>query len=188
MSKPASPLDHQLNPISGYSTGFDNLEKTAAIDAAVTVQAPAGRCVHVDPTNETFKLGCPATTAAKVFMPLFLFRSSDDFDVQNDGGIDGAVGDAVRGWAAANPAGNVVALPATGGYELETTEYNTGSTYTANDALTTDTGSDQTSATAGLLDKGNPASTKTVGIVSAAPSKNEMLFKNTLRFWPVVLG
>lgn len=112
-------FDHALEYLKGWPMG-EPLDFDAKASADVVGSIYAGKVVHVNASGE-FELG------AKGFqMPIFLHQNSDDHDVANDGG---------GRWYAIAPTGKMSGVVATGGYELETSEFLTSATYAPNDKL-----------------------------------------------------
>lgn len=176
----------------------------------------SGCCVHVDSvassglgtgtTNNVpipvFKMG--AKTGQ---MPIFLWVGSDGYDVSNPGVPAGvALGGTTTyppDWIPIRPTGKVMGLVATGGYELETTEFDTAQTYAPNDLLRAVTS--DTDANGGKLTNQNAATNQTftggTGVAVWAPnaasdsivgvcSRGSYTNKNNrpaLAFWPVYL-
>jgi L-ascorbate metabolism protein UlaG (beta-lactamase superfamily) len=110
------------------------LDKSAPLGAALLAGAtavPAGRVASLD-TNGEFQLGNGSLATA---MPIYLWNAKGDLDVSNDGTspTTGTVH-----WVAIAPTGIMSGLVATGGYELQTTEFDTDQTYALNDLLTAD--------------------------------------------------
>jgi len=152
--------------------------------------AYGGRVVHVNQgaSNLQFALGAVGTQ-----MPVFLIQGNGEYDVSNF-----TTGDA-QSWYAVAPAGWMSGLVAIGAYELQTTEYDTNSTFNINDPLHAPTEAQITSGTdysmAGQLYNarkwpgGNSAAITAYtdhicGIVSRGTMKNSLRM-NTLSFWPV---
>lgn len=159
---PAQMFDHELNPVKGW-WDMHALDKNVAIgtNTVVVVKGMAG---YLDPTTATFILGI-----VNGYMPLFAFQGENDFDANSDvGNISG---------------GHINTLVATGGYELETTEYVAGS-YPSQTALTIQSsGANKGKLTSAAVVGTSPI----VGIVSdAGPITNDN-GKTVLRFWPVYL-
>ncbi len=100
------------------------VDKTAALSSNVTGKALSGRCVHLNSSGQ-FELGAVGTQ-----MPIFLIPASTDYDVSNPAPVG-----SLYTWTALLPAGVLGGLVAVGSYELETTEYDTGSTFHCNDPL-----------------------------------------------------
>jgi hypothetical protein len=170
---PAQMFDHELNPCKGWPSPYavDKVKPIAAGEPVIR----SGRVVHIDPTADAFKLGCPYTGGDTFApMPIFAFPNSADFDVSSDvGNISG---------------GNLVGLVAVGAYELESTEF-LGVGFTPGMPLVVDDGS-VTPANMGALKVGSLAALSgiaedlVVGIVSdAGPLTNEWQ-KQYVRFWP----
>ncbi len=189
MTAPRSMMAHTLNPLKGWPHNAA-LDFSAPLSATALASAPifSGSCVHLTTNtavvgNVEYDLGCPKTSG-KWHMPLFLFPNSDDPDVSNDGGIYGTSDDAPEGWAAVKR-NNVLALVATGAYELETTEFDDDD-YAAGDALR--------SGTDGKLENGVQYTDPIVGIVSRGVKNLGQLtttggapVRSALAFWPVNL-
>ncbi len=177
MANPSQMFDHTLDAVKGWFHEAA-LDHSASLDTGAANQ---GMCVSLDSSGE-FTLGLDNANA----MPIFLLNSSGDPDVANAGGDY---------WVAISPTGKMSGLVATGGYELETTEF-TAATYLPNQPLT--------ATSAGLLfnsDGSNPvtapwkaSSPTTVPVVgvcsqgspSAAPVENSHGV-DVLRFWPVYI-
>ena len=125
--------DQALNVLKGYAPtyGLDKQAKLAADLRLESIGAPAGRVVYLTEDGE-FALGGAGHT-----MPIFLVSNSDDRDVSNDG-VSPISG--IRNWVGVNPpaAGKMNGLVASGGYELQTTEFDSDLTYAPNDLLTAD--------------------------------------------------
>jgi hypothetical protein len=158
----------------------------AKISANVTIDPVfAGRVVHLNASGE-FEMGLPTTVKAG-HMPMFLFQNSDDPDVSNPGG-DPATEEGV--WVAVAPVGYIMALPAKGAYELESTEFEpeaTAGTYVPGDCLSA-TADNANATTGGRITKLNIAAYEDplCGVVSRGVFKNSHR-KNALAFWPVWL-
>ena len=194
MANPSQMFDHTLDACKGWFHEAA-LDHSAKLNASVTVDpVEQGRVVHLD-ADGTYSLG---VTAA--FMPIFLLNSSDDPDVANPGG---------EYWQAVAPTGKLSGLVATGGYELESSEFIvTGLTYapgqylsamTGNDATASgafsnedDTGppslSDLTTGTALVnpMLSGGATNQACCGTVSAAVAANSHGI-DVLRFWPAYI-
>jgi hypothetical protein len=114
--------------------------------------------------------GCPVGSRANRPMPLFAIQGINDFDANSDvGNISGGV---------------MSAVVATGGFEIETTEYVTTSTYHPNDLLRPATGADKGKVTPCTT---SPYKNQNIcGVVSVGSATNEYS-KSTLRFWTVYL-
>ena len=160
---PAQMYDHELNPVKGWPA-INALDKSASIGDQVT-GIIAGMCVSLDGDSK-FQRGCPNGS-----MPLFAFQSQNDFDVNSDvGNISG---------------GKLMALVATGGYELETTEF-LGISFVPNAVLTSEeaVADDIGKLKVTTIDD---ATDMIVGVVSdEGPITNEN-GKNVVRFWPVYM-
>jgi hypothetical protein len=127
-------------------------------------------------------------------MPIFLLQADTDFDVSNPGVTPG--GQFMH--QAIAPTGNMSGLVATGGYELESTEFDTAPTanYAPNQLLTAKA-DNAVQATGGVLSNdrdgaGGSGGAVTAythpacGVVSRGQFKNEHNVP-VLAFWPVYL-
>jgi hypothetical protein len=107
------------------------LDKSAPMSLAMlssVTNIPAGRVAHLNGSAQ-FDLGGSGHQ-----MPIFLWNGNNDADVQNNG-VSPTSG--ATNWIAIAPVGNAMGLVATGGYELQTTEFDTSLQYQCNDLLTT---------------------------------------------------
>jgi len=149
---PQQMYDHECNVLKGW-WHMHALDKSGVIaDGEVIL---AGSVCYMDQSKE-FRAGLPENV-----LGMFAWPSSGDYDVSADvGNIQSKV---------------FMALPTTGPYELQTTEYDDTMTYNVNDYLT---GWDQqladyTPALKGKVRLGSPYVNTIVGICSAAPERNE---------------
>ena len=183
---PRRMTDHQLNPLRGWFEAHALIFK-AKLSANVSGDALpvyAGRVAHVNASGE-YELGLPATIGS-CKMPVFLFQNSDDPDVKNDGGDPETEADV---WVGATPTGTIMGLVATGGFEVETTEFQSeedlGDTYEPGEALTAV--NSNTLATGGEIRRTTAYSGGPLcGIVSKAVRRNEH-GKNVLSLWTYFL-
>ena len=147
----AQMYEQELQPVKGW---FDMsaLEKVAPLHATLLASAtevPAGRVAALDSSGNFVLVGYSGTggvTTPKHQMPIFLWNASQNLDVYVNGTspISG-----VSNWTSIAPDGSMSGLVATGGYELQTTEFDTTKTYAPNDLLTVT--SSASIATAGKL-------------------------------------
>ena len=172
-------FEQENQPKKGW-TALTALDISRPFDSSVTGQVPAGRCVSLNASGN-FVLGLSGNRA----MPLFTLRASDDLDVVNES-------TGVTPWKSPQPGGNVAALVATGGYELETTEFDTAQTYAPNDTLTADAAGRLTNL--GAVPYTNPVvgvcswhTTGKAGYNATAPTGTNAHGVATLSFWPVYL-
>jgi hypothetical protein len=152
---PGQAFDHTLVPLKGwYRESALDVECTPSSNVNInSASAPvtSGLCIHGTNVNANtdvyggqingpgtviFEMGCGPTHG----VPYFTWPNSTDPDISNPGTIPG---DPVYGSTAHPPdwipvlptvptgtaVTNMVALVGTGGYELETTEYDTAQTY-----------------------------------------------------------
>lgn len=163
---PASMFDHSLIVIKGPPM-MNRLDFAAAPLSTETINE--GAICSLNASGQLIE-GCPVGSRANRPMPLFAIQGIDDFDANSDvGNISGGV---------------MSAVVATGGFEIETTEYVTASTYHPNDLLTAATGAD--------VGKVKPCTESpyqdslVCGVVSTGSATNEYS-KSTLRFWTIFL-
>lgn len=160
---PAQAYDHELNPVKGWPA-INALDKHADIADGVT-GIIAGMCVSLD-ANGKYQRGC-----ANGAMPLFAFQSQNDFDVNSDvGNLSGGV---------------LMALVATGGYELESTEF-TGVSFTPNAVLTAENVAGANQGKLKVTTIGH-ATDMVVGVVSDEGPLTNDHGKTVVRFWPVYM-
>lgn len=151
--------DHILDPVRGPQVGH-RLEFTGP--AAPGQSWTRGSCVSANEYGQMVK-GCPAGSDYNRPMPMFALQGTDDLDVWSDDATPRVTG-------AGAPKGISSALPATGGYELATTEFeyedagNDPIVYNVNDQLTCNAD--------GKLIKKTSDSEPTVGIVSVCRNAN----------------
>ena len=171
---PAQMFDHSMVELSGRST-MHALDFAAPVTS--TTAAPkiyTGSVMTLDSAgNLEVGLGIadPAATAVAAHwapMAIFAIQGEDDFDANSDVG---------------NMSGGVVSgIVASGGYEIQTTEYVSG-TYYPNDLLTF-----ATSTNRGKVTIASNAYTlsQNVGVVSRIPAANAD-GKMVISFWSIYL-
>jgi len=162
---PSQMYDHSLNVIKGPSK-MHRLDYHAAPKANETIYS--GSVCSID-ANGQLVAGVSVGAVFNRPMPMFAIQSINDFDANSDVG---------------NTSGGVMsAVVATGGFEVETTEFVAG-TYNENDLLT--------AATAGDIGKVKRmtvspyAAQNVVGCVSTGTSTNAD-GKSVVRFWTMFL-
>ena len=155
------------------------LEFTAAVkndESDTYMNIRQGSLVSLDPESATpeFVIGCPAGSGSNYPMPMWSVKNIFDPDV-----LTGSQKSST--WIG----GQITAYVATGGFELETSEFDTTQTYKPGDALT---GAEDTGKANGKITKSTEtiyANTKPiVGIVSAGKRVDQYKV-NRLAFWPV---
>jgi len=163
---PAQMYDHSLDVIKGPSL-MHRLDFHAA--PATGTDLNAGSVCSLNSSGELVA-GVAVGSAINRPMPMFAIQATDDFDANSDvGNISGGVQGAVV---------------ATGGFEVETTEYVTSYAYKVNDLITAATGGDVGSVRAATV---GPYTTEVmVGCVSTGLSTNAD-GKSVLRFWTIYL-
>jgi hypothetical protein len=142
---------HALDPLKGWFN-LSALDKSAAFDSSILsngVTVYPGRVVFCNDagyfSNDRYSDSTHpggTLTFKNTAMPMFLWAGTGDADVYNDGTAatqaqwGGGTGN-VTNWIPVMPSGVSMALVATGGYELQTTEfYSSASTnYTVNAPL-----------------------------------------------------
>lgn len=120
---------HELNFSGGYF-GPGMLQISVQPKSDQVANALSGRCGYLD-VNSQWVAGPPP---AKKGPPMFVYRGVDKVE-----GIRTAVdvGGEIQ-WKMASTAGTITCFVGTGGFEFQTTEYNSASTYNVGDALTVD--------------------------------------------------
>lgn len=113
----------------GYAGPLVKIRPLNATDAT-SGKLVSGRCVTIN-SNGEFIAGNGGNKRA---MPLFLLLGTNMPSVWNSGTVSG-----VTKWVAMHGRGEgAVAVVATGGFEVQTTEFDTTRSYSVNDALTAD--------------------------------------------------
>lgn len=141
----AQMFERSLDAVKGWFH-LAALDKSAKLSSTLlgSTTVPAGRVAVIDDNGE-FVLNRTTITNTETAMPIFLWNGSDHPDVYNDGtsSVTGTVH-----WYGISPTGVMSGLVATGGYELQTTEFDDTQTYVANDLLTASTAGVLTNASA----------------------------------------
>ena len=186
----AQGFEQALDAVKGWFhlAALDKSAKLASSLLTGSTAVPAGRVAHLNASGE-FELGAGGTQ-----MPIFLWNGKDHPDVYNSGVSPTT---STTHWHAISPTGVMSGLVATGGYELQTTEYETTGTYAANTLLTADTG---VTTTDGKLEDTTYAAAKLIcGVCSthvggdnqttqtAGPTGTNAHGVSTLTFWPVYI-
>jgi len=133
-------FDQALDAVKGWPGALYALDKTAKLDNDLLTgltAVPAGRVAHINAVSE-FELGGSDTD-----MGIFLWEGKNDADVYNNG-VSPVSGN--TNWVAISPTGVMHGLVASGGFELQTTEFDPELTYAVNDLLGADA--------AGILENG----------------------------------
>jgi len=121
ISHPADIFEHTMDVTAGYDLApGQRLDFTANMSVNVTVVPYEGRICHLNSVGE-WEMGCVANK-----MPCVLMRNSIPYGQQPT----------VSPYWQSIGKYPFVALPATGGYEISTTEYDTSKTYNIGDWLT----------------------------------------------------
>jgi hypothetical protein len=169
MSTPDQVFDHRLNPLKGWPSPYA-VDKSANLSDSVTAaDVRDGMVLSLNASGE-FALGLAANA-----MPIFALNDGTDFDVNGD---DGNVF-AGKGAAQAKMSG----LVAVGGFEIETTEFDTTGTYLPNQALTSPAPGD---TDAGKVKPGTFYEDTICAVVSDGESTDA--HKNSVvRCWPYFL-
>lgn len=176
MPAPALPFEHGFDVKKGW---FDMaaLDYDAKLSSNVSFVVPRGRVVHLNANGE-FEMGAHNTGVA-----VFLLNGSEDADVSNPGTT--AAGNFMH--QAVAPTGKLSGVVATGGYEIDNTEFDSARTYAPGDLLTA-TASNSNATTGGRLTNENVVQfvNPVVGVVSSGKHKNHNGVQ-TLSFWCVWL-
>lgn len=179
MAAPRQMTQYTLNALKGWPNPAA-LDFEAKLNSAITERVQQGSCVHVDSAG-TFSMGCDDTDLNP--MPLFTFHASDDPDVTNEAPDASSVSGAFVPIA---PTGVMMALVASGAYELVSTNYDSSGDFVPNDKLTSDTGTDPATGDAGQLKEGTLGTNVICGVVSRGVVNNGY-GHNALAFWPCFL-
>jgi hypothetical protein len=179
---PDLPFEHGLDIKKGW---FDmaSLDYSAKLSGSVAFNVPRGRVVHLEHDgsgNDVFLPGVRNTD-----MAIFLLNGSTDADVANPGTT--ASGRFMH--QAVAPTGKMSGVVATGGYEIDSTEFVSNRSYAPGDLLTAPVGtSSGSAATAGVLTNASVTVyvTPVVGVVSSGKHVNHNGV-DTLSFWCVYL-
>lgn len=178
---PRQMFTHSLDVLKGWVPGnMGALDHSAVLSANVIITAYYGRVVHLNSDKE-YEMG-----AISWQMPIFLMQNSDDPDTGN---VDGD--DIWTGGIPATSSGSVVmsGIVASGGYEVETTEYDTAQTYVPNEPLRA-VASNSSQSTGGTLTNqsigavGNPTA-NVCGVVSTGVRAREGNQGSVLALWTV---
>lgn len=159
---PDQMYDHELNVLKGWFTGMHFLDHSGPIADGEVITA--GSVVYKDEAGE-FRLGNPDNT-----LGMFAWPNSTDFDVSADVGN-------IQSF-------NLTALPSTGAYEVQTTEFDPRYVYNVNDYLAAwfpgKPGYD--AQYNGHIFVGNPFTDTLVGIVSQGKTENDFK-KEVVSLW-----
>jgi len=138
-------FEQAMDPIKGWFH-LSALDKSAKLSSTLlgSTDVPAGRVAVINDSGE-FVTDRTSITNTETAMPIYLWNGSDHPDVYNDG--TSSVTSTVH-WYGIAPTGVMSGLVATGGYELQTTEFDATQTYVANDLLTAATTGIMTNASA----------------------------------------
>lgn len=79
--------------------------------------------------------------------------------------------------------GKITAIPCTGGYEIETTEFDTEAEYAPNDVLVAGTGDDLGKVVKGTASTADIGTAPVIGFVSRAKFKVESYGQDRISFW-----
>ena len=163
---PSQMYDHSLTVVKGPSL-MHRLDFHAAPLSTETIYQ--GSLCSLNLSGQ-LRAGCPAGAAWNRPMPMWAIQGINDFDANSDvGNISGGV---------------MSGVVATGGFEIETTEYVTTDTYQPNDLLTNGTGGDLGDVKRATE---SPYGDQLIcGVVSTGVSTNAD-GKSVLRFWTVYL-
>lgn len=159
--------EHIANIRHGVATGPFRIEFPAPVKAEDNAKKIfQGSVVSLDANGE-YVAGCPAGTATNCPVPFISLKNVFDPDVTT--GYNSGDNWTKRSTFSAQ-GGKITAIPATAGYEMETTEFDTAATYAPNDALVAGTGDNLgkvVKATSGI------GSESILGFVSLAPATDE---------------
>ena len=185
MAAPRQMTSNTLNALKGWPS-------QSAVDYVSTIDATqlAGHNSGVTLAGTVVSLGDDGEFEIGVGdqdrMPLFLFQNSDDPDVANDGG-DAAVGGDKGVWVPVSPSGNMMALVATGAYELTTTQFaGVTGTFKPNTPLKAEKYAGTNAGKVEASDFGGTSFT-IVGVVSRNGYQDNGYGTDCVAFWPYFL-
>lgn len=185
MAAPTQMFTNTLDAVKGWfhEAALDHsaeIEGTQVGGSSDALEYKQGMCCSLNATNKLV-LGCESANVA-----IFLLNSEDDPDVANISFGGNHSHTASGDWIAVGPSGKLSGLVATGGYELETTEYVDAAYAVGLPLKSRISGNNH----AGKLQAGSAYLNAIVGIVSKAQTTGGN--KNShgqlvLRFWSVWL-
>lgn len=184
MSSPAQSFTHELNPVAGWPNPYA-LVKSGVQLASTTVNTAtcyAGMVGHLytgaGADRGKLALGVPAPYSGIAPMPLFIFQNEGDFDaVGDDGNLVGAPASGTSNIAKLN------CLVATGGFELETTEFIYSNLQTGSLLIAVNSGGNL-GRIQSLINGLAPSPTTIIGVVSDGAITNDHPGGyQRLRFW-----
>jgi len=163
-----------LDFLKGW-TDSHAVDKSAKWASSVTLsRAKSGRVASLNSSGE-FVLG-----VAYQAMPIFIIQSALDFDVANESD------DTPVEWQPVQPDGTGSGLVAIGGYELESTEFDTTDTYVPNDTLTVTNADTAAQGKLDLYSSTLYTTVPVVGVVSQGAHTNHHKH-SVISFWPVYI-
>jgi len=131
----AQAFDHTCEPVHGGQAG--PLVKQRPLASSTISNAYAGRVVVLD-SSGNLKVADGTNATDKKAMPMFLLRGIESPSVFSSGGTE---------WVPMRTGSVGIAAVATGGFELQTTEFDTAPNYAPNMPLKADTVGKLTSGT-----------------------------------------
>lgn len=134
----AQMFEQSLDVLKGWFH-LAALDKSAKLSSTLlgSTDVPAGRVAIINDDGEfILNRGHTSVTNGATAMPIFLWNGSSHPDVYNDG-VSPVTG--ITHWYGISPTGVMSGLVATGGYELQTTEFDDQQAYLPNDLLSADT-------------------------------------------------
>ncbi len=150
-SNVAQMYEYALNPVKGWYA-LSALDKQAPLHPTLLASlttVPAGRVMVLNSSGQFVLAGYTGTggcAAPEHEMPIYMWQGSGDFDVSN---LNTSPATGINHWVGCSPTGTMSGLVATGGYEIQTTEFDDDQDYACNDLLTVTTSADINEA--GLL-------------------------------------
>lgn len=185
---PSLQTEHALSHPKGWFE-MSALDFTAKISSNVSIIAYGGRVVHLNSAGE-FEMGAEGRE-----MPVFLLQSDTDYDVSNPGTT--AAGNFMH--RAIAPSGNSSGLVATGGFELESTEFDKtpNTPYAPNHLLTAKKSANTSQTVSGVLSNDRNGAGGSAGLVRqyvdhacGCVSRGQFLNEHSvevLAFWSIYL-
>ena len=134
----AQMFEQALDVVKGWPGDLHALDHTAKLaDALLTgvTAVPAGRVVVIDDNGEFVinRSVAGGVTHFRTAMPMYLWQGKNDPDVYNDG-VSPVT--STQHWIGISPTGKMSGVVATGGFEIQTTEFDAEQTYLPNQLLT----------------------------------------------------
>ena len=192
----AAVLAHGAHP--RYRVEFD-AEVDASTDTKKTVNLgiKQGSVVYLDSDTGKYNLGLAAASGQNFPVPIISLKNAFDPDVTTGlVGVSGTTTAVVidgsttyhtfsdyRKNTYSAVGGKITAIPCTGGYEIETTEFDTEAEYAPNDVLVAGTSTYAGKVVKGTASTADIGTAPVIGFVSRAKFKVESYGQDRISFW-----